>query len=61
MRLSDCHTTISTFFKACLSGLRAKVIYYRSYKKLNKSDLLYSLEKANLDLRQMTQIKTTTF
>ena len=40
---------ISTFFKACLSKLRTKVIYYRSYKKFNESDFLCSLKKANFD------------
>ena len=40
---------ISTFFKACPSKLRTKLIYYRSYKKFNESDFLCSLKKANFD------------
>ena len=40
---------ISTFFKACSSKLRTKVIYYRSYKKFNESDFSCSLKKANFD------------
>ena len=47
--LSDCHKMISTFFKACSSKLKTKVIYYRSYKKFNESDFLCSLNKANFD------------
>ena len=43
---SDYHKMISTFFKACSSKLRTKVIYYRSYKKLN---FLCYLKKANFD------------
>ena len=38
--LRDYHKMISTFFK-----LKTKVIYYRSFKKLNESDLLCSLIK----------------
>ena len=37
------------FFKACSSKLRTKVIYYRSYKKLNESDFSCSLKKANFE------------
>ena len=48
-RLSDYHKMISTFFKACSSKLRTKVIYYRSYKKFNESNFLCSLKKANFD------------
>ena len=33
----DHNKMISTFFKACSSRLRTKVIYYRSYKKFNES------------------------
>ena len=40
---------ISTFFKACSSKLKTKVIYYRSYKKFNGSDFLCSLKKVNID------------
>ena len=40
---------ISTFFKACSSKLRTKVIYYRSYNKFNESDFLCCLKKANFD------------
>ena len=40
---------ISTFLKACSSKLKTKVIYYRSYKKFNESDFLYSLKKVNID------------
>ena len=40
---------ISTFFKACSSKLKTKVIFYRSYKKFNESDFLCSLKKANFD------------
>ena len=47
--LSNYHKMISTFFKACSSKLRTKVIYYRSYKKFNESDFLCSLKKANFD------------
>ena len=47
--LSDYHKMISTFFKACSSKLKTKVIYYRSYKKFNESDFLCSLNKANFD------------
>ena len=47
--LSDYHKMISTFFKACSSKLKTKVIYYRSYKKFNESDFLWSLNKANFD------------
>ena len=47
--LSDYHKIILTFFNACLSKLKNKLIYYRSYKKFNKSDLLCSLKKANFD------------
>ena len=47
--LSDYHKIISTFFKACSSKLKTKVIYYRSYKKFNESDFLCSLNKANFD------------
>ena len=47
--LSDYHKMISTFFKACSSKLKTKVIFYRSYKKFNESDILCSLKKANFD------------
>ena len=47
--LSDYHKMISTFFKACTSKLKTKVIYYRSFKKFNESDFLCSLKKANFD------------
>ena len=47
--LSDYHKMISTFFKACSSKLKTKVIYYRSYKKFNESDFLCSLNKANFN------------
>ena len=47
--LSDYHKMISTFFKACSSKLKTKVIFYRSYKKFNESDFLCSLKKANVD------------
>ena len=47
--LSDYHKMISTFFKACSSKLKTKVIYYRSYKKFNESDFLCSLNQANFD------------
>ena len=47
--LSDYHKMISTFFKACSSKLKTKVIYYRSYKKFNESDFLCSFNKANFD------------
>ena len=47
--LSDYHKMISTFFKACSSKLKTKVIFYRSYKKFNESDFLCSLKKANFD------------
>ena len=40
---------ISTFFKACSSKLRTKVMYCRSCKKLNESDFFCSLKKANFD------------
>ena len=40
---------ISTFFKACSSKLKTKVIYYRSYKKFNESNSLCSLKEANFD------------
>ena len=47
--LSDYHKMISTFFKACSSKLKTKVIFYRSYKKSNESDFLCSLKKAKFD------------
>ena len=47
--LSENHKMSSTFFKACSSKLRTKVIYYRSYKKFNESDFLCSLKKANFN------------
>ena len=47
--LSDYHKMISTFFKACSSKLKTKVIFYRSYKKFNESDFSSSLKKANFD------------
>ena len=47
--LSGYHKMISTFFKACSSKLKTKVIYYRSYKKFNESDFSCSLNKANFD------------
>ena len=56
--LSDYHEMISTFFKACSSKLKTKVIFYRSYKKFNESDFLCSLKKANFDF---LLIITTTF
>ena len=40
---------ISTFFKACSSKLKTKVIYYRSYKKFNELDFLCNLNKTNFD------------
>ena len=40
--LSNYHKMISAFFKACSSKLKTKVIYYRSYKKFNESDFLYT-------------------
>ena len=48
-RLCDYHKMISTFFKACTSKLKTKVIYYRSFKKFNESDFLCSFKKANFD------------
>ena len=47
--LSDYHKMITSFFKACSSKLKTKVIYYRSYKKFNESDFLCSLKKINFD------------
>ena len=47
--LSDYYKMISTFFKACSSKLKTKVIYYRSYKKFNESNFVCSLNKANFD------------
>ena len=47
--LKDYHKMISTFFKACSSKLRTEAIYYRSYKKFNKSDFSCSLKKTNFD------------
>ena len=47
--LSNYHKMIFTFFKACSTKLKTKVIYYRSYKKLNELDFLYSPKKANFD------------
>ena len=40
---------ISTFFKTCSFKLKTKVIFYRIYKKLNQSDFISSLKKANFD------------
>ena len=40
--LSEYHKMISTFFKACSSKLRTKVIYYRSYKKLRIRFFMHS-------------------
>ena len=40
--LSDYHKMISTFFKACSSKLKTKVIYYKSYQKFNESDFISS-------------------
>ena len=47
--LSDYHKMISTFFNACSSKLKTKIIYYKSYQKFNESDFLCSLNKANFD------------
>ena len=47
--LSDYQKMISIFFKTCWSKLKAKVIFYRNYKKFNKSNFLCSLKKANFD------------
>ena len=47
--LSDYYKMISTFFKECSSKLRTKVVYYRSYKKFDESDFLFSHKKANFD------------
>ena len=46
---SDYHKMISTFFKACSSKSKTKVIFYRSCKKFKESNLLCSLKKANFD------------
>ena len=40
---------ISTFFKACSSKSKTKVIFYRSCNKFNESNLLRSLKEANFD------------
>ena len=50
--LSDYHEMISTFFKACSSKLKTKVIFYRSCKKFNESDFLCSLKKANFNFHK---------
>ena len=47
--LSNYNKMISTFFKACSSKLRTKVVFYRSYKKSNESDFLCSLKKSNFN------------
>ena len=52
--LSDYHRMISTFFKACSSKLKTKVICYRSYKKFNESDFLCSLIKINQNYNLLT-------
>ena len=55
--LSEYHKIILTFFKACSLKLRTKVIYYRSYKKLNS----YAVSKKQaLAFSKMTLIRTTT-
>ena len=46
---SDYHKMISTFFKACSSKSKTKVIFYRSCKKFKQSNSLCSLKKANFD------------
>ena len=43
--LSDYHKMISTFFKACSSKLKTKVIFHRNYKKLDESNFLCRLSQ----------------
>ena len=59
--LSDYHKMISTFFKACSSKLKAKVIYYRSLRNLmNQISYAVSIRQI-FTFSKTTLIRTTTF
>ena len=47
--LSDFHKMIGTFFKATITWLKPRKIYYRNYKNFGKSSFLLDLKSTNLD------------
>ena len=47
--LSDFHKMIGTFFKATITWLKPRKIYYRNYKNFDKSSFLLDLKSTNLD------------
>ena len=47
--LSDFHKMIDTFFKAKITRLKPRNIYYRNYKNFDKSSFLLDLKSKNLD------------
>ena len=46
---SDFHKTTGTFFKAKITRLKPRNIYYRNYKNFDKSSFLLDLKSTNLD------------
>ena len=45
--LSDCHKLISTFMRSFISRLKPKIMFFRNYKKFDKTMFLADLENTN--------------